>query len=53
VPAEPEQEIASDDSAAEEGADMAEALGKFLKKGPNGTCKLDTPWIQLDFKCEK
>ena len=53
APAEPEQEIASDESAAEGGPDISEALGKFLKKGPNGTCKLDTPWIQVDFKCEK
>jgi uncharacterized protein (DUF2147 family) len=49
APTEPEQEVASEDS--EEGG-LADKLGEFIKKGPDGKCKLDLPWVKVDFNCE-
>ena len=48
-----EAEVASDEPATDGGSDLSEALGQFLKKGADGTCKLDLPWVKLDFKCDK
>jgi uncharacterized protein (DUF2147 family) len=48
----PEQDVAQDESGAAEDSDLADALGKFLKKGPNGRCKLDLPWVKVDFTCD-
>jgi uncharacterized protein (DUF2147 family) len=50
VPA-PEEE-----QGTEDGPDMAQlsdALGDFLKKGPDGKCKLDLPWVKVNFSCDK
>jgi uncharacterized protein (DUF2147 family) len=49
----PEQEVAADDSASSDMSDIADKLGEFIKKGANGKCRLDLPWIKLDFKCEQ
>jgi uncharacterized protein (DUF2147 family) len=50
VPA-PEEE-----QGTEDGPDMAQlsdALGDFLKKGADGKCNLDLPWVKVKFDCEK
>jgi hypothetical protein len=47
VPAEPE--VAEEES---EGGGLAEKLGEFIQKGPDGKCKLDLPWVKVDFKCD-
>jgi uncharacterized protein (DUF2147 family) len=47
----PEQE-----EGTEDGPDMAQlsdALGDFIKKGPDGKCKLDLPWVKVNFSCDK
>jgi hypothetical protein len=48
APAAPEEEVAEEDS---EGG-LAEKLGEFIQKGPDGKCKLDLPWVKVDFKCD-
>ena len=45
-----------EEQATEDGPDMAglsDALGDFLKKGPDGKCKLDLPWVKVNFSCDK
>jgi len=54
APAPAEQKVAENES--EGGFDpsaLSDKFGDVLKKGPNGKCKLDLPWVKLDFKCEK
>lgn len=53
APAQEEEEVASDDTGEEGGSDMADNLGKYFKKGDDGNCNLDLPWVKLNFKCEK
>jgi uncharacterized protein (DUF2147 family) len=48
APAEAEQEVAEE--STEDG--LADKLGEFIKKGPDGKCKLDLPWVKVDFNCE-
>jgi uncharacterized protein (DUF2147 family) len=45
-----------EEQGTEDGPDMAQlsdALGDFLKKGPDGKCKLDLPWVKVNFSCDK
>jgi hypothetical protein len=51
APAAPDQEVAEDDSGSE-GGGLADKLGEFIQKGADGKCKLDLPWVKLDFKCD-
>jgi hypothetical protein len=47
-----EQEVAADESGEAEGSDLADKLGEFLKKDGKGNCKLDLPWVKIDFQCD-
>jgi len=49
APAAPEQEVAEE--ASEEGG-LADKLGEFIQKGADGKCKLDLPWVKVNFDCE-
>lgn len=55
--AESKDEPANDEVASSENeggidtGEIADKLGKFLKKGANGKCKLDLPWVKVDFDC--
>ena len=46
APADDAQEVASEDTEIED------KLGKFFKKGSDGNCKIDLPWVKLDIKCD-
>jgi hypothetical protein len=50
VPA-PEEEQGKEDGP--DVAQLSDALGEFLKKGPDGKCNLDLPWVKVKFDCEK
>lgn len=34
-------------------AELSDALGQFIQKGSDGTCKLDLPWVKVQFDCDK
>jgi len=53
-PPPPAEEAATDDAGGEEGLNLSDVkFDEFIKKGPNGECKLDLPWVKLNFRCEK
>lgn len=33
-------------------SDLGSKFGDVLKRDANGNCKLDLPWVKLDFKCD-
>jgi uncharacterized protein (DUF2147 family) len=46
----------AEEEGSEDGPDVAQlsdALGEFIKKGPDGSCKLDLPWVKVKFDCDK
>lgn len=41
-------------AAREKGLDLGElGLDKYLKRTKGGKCKLDLPWVKVNFKCER
>lgn len=54
--AEPEAEAGEDgdgDGASKPGlGDLAGVLDKVIKRTPGGGCKLDLPWVKVQFECE-
>lgn len=48
-----EDEAAGSDTAAEPGLEkLARVLDRVVKRTPGGDCKLDLPWVKVQFRCQ-
>lgn len=46
---------AQDDAEPAKGPDLeklSQVIGKVVKRTPGGGCKLDLPWVKVEFRCE-